>query len=172
MKICSKCNSQVDDNAVFCNNCGSSFQGQPTQNAQNTQYNQMPNQNPIPPVGTPIVDQFDHTSEFSAQDVSDNKIYALMLYAMGIIGVIVALLAKQANNSDYLKFHLKQAIKIAVIEAVIGVCAVILCWTFIVPFAAGIAAIIIFVVKVISFVNTCSNKSVEPVIIRNLGFLN
>lgn len=114
---------------------------------------------------------FDHTSEFVAEDVADNKLFALLVYLMDFVGVIVALLAKQSNNSPYLSFHIKQALKITITEFVVAFIAGVLCWTCIVPIAAGVVALILVVVKIICFVNTCSNKSVEPAIVRGLGFL-
>ena len=47
-------------------------------------------------------DPFDHTSEFSAKDVSDNKVMAMLMYLMGTIGIIIALLA--GTNSPYVGF--------------------------------------------------------------------
>lgn len=86
MKFCSKCGAQLDDNAVFCPSCNSSVApAQPGMNA--------------------YVDPYDHTAEFDAKDVSNNKVYAMLLYLMGIVGIVIALLA--SRDSDYLKFHIR-----------------------------------------------------------------
>ena len=58
MKICPKCNTQIDDDSIFCSICGTSLNGE----------------QPIytPPV-TQFYDPYDHTSEFDAEDISQNK---------------------------------------------------------------------------------------------------
>ena len=52
MKICPICNSQVEDNAVFCNNCGTQFIANP----QQPNY-QMPPQPTPPPLILMITQQ-------------------------------------------------------------------------------------------------------------------
>lgn len=139
-----------EDNTAFCSNCGFSFTGQPA----------MP---------MPVIDPYDHTEEFDPADISENKVIAMLPYLMGWVGIIIALLA--VNNSHYVSFHVKQAIKFSVVEILLGIVAVVLFWTFLVPIAAVILCIVLAVVKIICFFQICSGKAKEPAIIRNLTFL-
>lgn len=178
MKNCPNCNNQMSDDAMFCTNCGFSFQNvNPQQQAQ--QQSQQQSQQPQPnayqssyaqPVA-PVVDPFDHTAEFDQNDVHENKILALLCYALGIFGVLIALVARISNNSSYLTFHIKQSLKITLLTVILGFASTVLFWTCIVPIAAGVCTTILFVVDIICFVKTCLNKSVEPPIIRSFGFL-
>ena len=148
--FCPGCGAQVEDGTVFCPQCGNNLS------------------NPGAPAA-PILPPYDHTMEFEAKDVSDNKVYAMLVYLMGIIGVIIALLA--GKDSPYAQFHIREGIKLTVVNILLAICAAVLCWTFIVPIAAGIAMVIVFVLRVIAFFQICNGKAVEPAIIRNFGFL-
>lgn len=179
MRICPNCNTTVEDNAVFCNNCGTQF----VVENQNPQYQQAPNYNTPPQPGfapTPKYDPYDHTAEFDAQDVSDNKVIAMLVYLMGAIGIIIALLA--SNKSKYVSFHLRQALKFLVVEILMPIALVVGAVVCIIPIlglivyglvaiVAGVAYITFFVLKIICFFQICSGKAKEPAIIRNLKFL-
>lgn len=112
---------------------------------------------------------WDHTDEFDPKDISDNKVTAMAAYLLGALGVIIALLAGQ--NSPYAAFHMRQGLKFVVVDALLSIVAVLLCWTFVVPIAAGIFWIVLMVVKIITFFSVCRGKAVEPAIIRSMGFL-
>ena len=150
MKICPKCNTQLDDNAIFCSNCGAQF-GVPQ-----GQY-------------ATVYDPYDHTAEFDAKDISDNKVISMLVYLMGWIGIVIALLG--SHSSPYVSFHVRQALKFCVVEMLMALCTVILAWTFIVPIAFLIMEVVLFVIKIICFFQICSGKAKEPAIIRSLGFL-
>lgn len=168
MKNCPNCNAPLNDDAAFCLNCGAQTGANP-----NPQQNAQPQQNvyaqPMP--AAPVVSPTDHTADFSPAEVSDNKLFAVLVYALSIVGVVIALLANLNNKSDYLKFHVKQGLKIFITELIVSFCSAVLCWTCIVPIAGAICAVILMVVDVICFIQTLRNKSVEPPIINSLGFL-
>ena len=83
--------------------------------------------------------------------------------------MIVGLLA--AQKSPYVSFHVRQALKFTVVDVLLALCMLILCWTLIVPFAGAIMMLVLWVVRIICFVQICQGKAIEPVIIRSLGFL-
>lgn len=157
MKICPNCGAQLDDGSVFCPNCGVQLG-----NAQNG-FNQ-------PPYNyAPRVDPYDHTAEFDAKDISENKVISMLVYLLGMVGVIIALLA--SGTSPYAAFHVRQALKITVVEILSAIVTVLLCWTFIVPIAFLVLMVALFVVRFICFFQICSGKAKEPAIIRSLSFL-
>lgn len=145
--------------------------------AQNVNYGQNPNygqsqnygqQGGYQPNYTPY-DPYDHTSEFTAKDISDNKVIAMLVYLMGTIGIIVALLA--SKDSPYLSFHVRQALKFTVLEVLTGIITLLLFWTFIVPIAAGIFGIVLYVCKIIAFFSICKGNAKEPYVVRSFNFL-
>lgn len=164
MKICPNCQTQLDDNVMFCTGCGTQF-GVPNgaQQTPNNSYHQ-----PYPNYA-PAYDPYDHTAEFDPKDISDNKVMSMLVYLMGWIGIIIALLG--SHSSPYAAFHVRQALKFAVVNTLMLICTLLLFWTFIVPIAYGIMSIVFFVIKIICFFQICSGKAKEPAIIRNLKFL-
>ncbi len=165
MKNCPNCNIQCDDQAQFCPNCGFSFVQTPP---------------PAYAAPAPAVDPFDHTAEFDQKDISDNKVISMLVYLMGAIGIIIALLA--SSSSAYAGFHVRQALKITDVEILapiaLAVCAIINIIPFLgwfvfalVVIAYGVLSIALLVAKIIAFFQICKGKAVEPIIIRNLSFL-
>ena len=156
MKLCPKCNAQLDDNAVFCASCG-----QPLQQA-------------------PAYDPYDHTAEFDAEDISQNKAVSMLCYLCGWIGIVIALLA--ANTSKYASFHVRQAIKIQVALILLPLVLACSCVLAIIPvlgwlviglvaLAVVVGNVALAVVQIICFFQICKGKAKEPAIINKLNFL-
>lgn len=178
MKTCLKCGASADDNAVFCTKCGNKFEnnaadtaknpetaGQPSGGAPNYQ-NGAPNYQNGPVY---VIDPYDHTAEFTEKDISENKVIAMLVYLMGTVGIIIALLGSQ--SSPYAAFHVRQALKFTVISILMGIITILLFWTIIVPIAAAIAYLVLFVVRITCFFSICKGRAKEPYIIRSFGFL-
>lgn len=150
MAFCTKCGTDMSDDARFCPNCGFNASGENN-------------------LGNVAVNPEDHTCEFAADDISKNKVVAMASYILGVIGIIISFLA--ASESPYASFHARQALKLEIVNALLAFAAVILAITIIVPIAAVICVIILFVVRIICFFDVCAGKAKEPPIISSLPFL-
>ena len=111
MKVCSKCGNNCPDGASFCNVCGSPLGAEAAQDSTNTQ-DAAQNAYQAPQQAYAYVDPSDHTAEFDAADISENKVLAMLPYLLSWIGVIVALLG--SHDSKFAAFHVKQALKLTV----------------------------------------------------------
>lgn len=176
MKNCTQCGNQLVDDATFCPFCGAKAAagdqaGQPAPGYAQPAAQPMPGYGAQPGMYAPVavVSPYDHTSEFDPKDISDYKACCMLMYLLGTLGVIIGLLAGQ--SSPYTQFHVRQAMKFIVLEMLLLIVGLVLCFTLIVPIAAAIAAGVLYVVRIICFVQICMGKAVEPVIVRSLGFL-
>lgn len=186
MKVCPNCKNNIDDASVFCAVCGANVtapqpEPQPAPQPAPEYVQQTPPQSAyqVPPQGVPYytaapaqprVDPFDHTSEFDAQDIAENKLVAMLIYLLGIVGVAIALLVKK--ESDYLAFHIRQGIKFVVVETLASLATALLCWTCIAPVVGGVFIVALAIVRLICFFDVCNGKAKEAPIIRSFKFLN
>lgn len=183
--LCSNCGIENRDGSDFCMNCGMSLVQQPRQSQQTqAQTEQQTNRNTYQNGqnytnncgygegyvhSNAYVDPYNHTAEFDREDVSQNKVFAMLPYLLGWIGLIVALIA--SRDSKFVGFHVRQALKISVSKTLLGIIALLLCWTVVVPIAAGIMYLILWIVRIISFFSVCSGNAIEAPIVRSFGFL-
>lgn len=148
MKFCAKCGAQCEDSVNNCPSCGTAFS------------------NPSPAAPVIYVDPKDHTGEFDAADIAENKIFAMLCYLFGLIGIIIAGIF--AKDSAYVRFHTKWASRIIIISTLCAFMAIIpiVGWV-----AAAVCEIICVVLLYIAFFQVCGNKAKEPAIISNFSFL-
>lgn len=146
MAFCSNCGAQLPEGASQCPNCNAVITGT---------------------VDTAVTYPWDHTAEFTAEDISENKVYALVAYALGILGVVVAMIC--AGDSKYVKFHCRESAKLAVAMTVVGILSGVFCWTCIALVAGVVLCLIFTVLYVIAFVQVCKGQAKEPWLIRSIG---
>ena len=138
MKTCPHCGAAMEDNAMFCTNCGTQWSA----------------------VGAGAPNGYG--------DPNQTAYYAG--YLMGVVGIIIAMLA--SSDSPFTAFHVRQALKISILGTLTGLAALVLCWTIIVPIAAGIFETVLFVVRIICFVRICQGKAIEAPVVRGFSFMN
>ena len=119
--------------------------------------------------GEASIPDWDHTHEFDPEDISENKDMAMAPYALGPLGVIIALIA--GKESPYARFHMRQGLKIAVLEGMIALIMMLFCWTLIVPAVGIICMFILMVIQIIAFLKVCRGRAEEPPIVRSLKIL-
>ena len=140
-----------------------------------------------------VPSQYDHTDEFSGKDISDNKVVAMVLYLMGTAGLLIALLCQK---SEYVTFHIRQALKLTVLEILTWIGAAVLAVLFTllggglasrgyygglslaslgaaaIPLViASILSTALFVVRIIMFVRVCQGRVIEAPIVRSVKFM-
>ena len=166
MKICHCCTAQLEDDAQFCRNCGAPQGEENKRPLQPAPVYQSQYQAPAQPEKDP----FDHTEEFEAADIASGKLWAMCVYLLDIVGIFLVLLGAKENG--YAMFQLRQGLKFTVVEILIALVALLLCWTVIVPVIALVALVVLVAIKFVSFTQVCSGKAKEPVLIRSMKFLN
>lgn len=144
--VCPNCGSVVEEGGSFCRSCGFNVKNA----AQNVNYQQPVYQDP-----------YDHTNEFAADDVAKNKLYASLVYFLGVIGLIVVILLNQTEKSAYLAFHIKQGTRVVVASTI----------CMIIPIIGWLAGLVVFVVSLISGFTTLQGKSKEPALISSFNSL-
>ena len=148
MAFCPTCGSQLPEGAETCPSCG----------------------NPLPSYHMPqpylIQDPTDHTAEFKAEDIQNNKLYGMAAYLLGPIGILMVFLV--AKESPFAMFHARQSLKISLCDVLLFVCLIIpiLGWI-----AAPVGWIILFVIRLILFFQTANGHAKDAPIVSGLGFL-
>ena len=165
MKICPNCHSQADETAHSCPVCGTVLDAitpPPADYFRKKEPVQMPELIPADPAPA----SFDHTGEFLESDILNNTTACMAAYLLGIPGIIIALL--MAGTSGYGRFHINQALKITILEALIVFASAILCWSFIVPILGAIAIVVLMVIRLICFNDVRNGKATDAPLLRSI----
>lgn len=77
------------------------------------------------------ISPYDHTSEYSREEISDNKVVCMVLYLLGTLGLFIGLLADHGARgkrykTTYIGFNIRQALKLEVFQILANIAAVIL----------------------------------------------
>ena len=179
MKICNKCGAELNDDVKFCSNCGDQVDAtaqevenkQPEAESKTAEY-----QKKVETAVNDFMNTKDETSEFEAEDISKNKIFAVLSY-ISILFIIPLLAAPQ---SKFAKFHANQGLVLFIAEVLSGVVSSVLTaiFTFI-SFSLGaligalfsVVSLVLFIFAIIGIVNAAQGKAKELPLIGNFRFI-
>ena len=148
MKYCPNCGAELAEGSSVCTSCNSVVNGE---------------------TAVAIVNEYDHTAEYTAEDIENNKIFAVLGYLIGIPGLIITYLA--AKESPFAMYHAKQALKIEVASLIALVAVSVLWWTCIVLIAGVIFICILAVLDIIAIFHVFGGKAKDLWLVRSLKFL-
>lgn len=164
MAFCKYCGTELRNGASFCENCGGKVETAGTNSNHgfadevNSKINDFSN-------------TADTTSEYSPEDISSNKLMAILAY----LGILVLIPVFCAKNSPYARFHTNQGAVLAIAEIVINLVISVLSgfpsigWLF--TLIGGIADVAFFVLMIIGIINAVNGKAKELPVIGGIRIL-
>ncbi len=197
MKICSSCGTQVPDDAVFCNNCGSPLVNKDAEaaaptpasdaNAQAAAPAPQPVPQPAPgfqgqqqggfqqqPMGQAPVQyqpypKYDPSDHTAEFDPRDIADNKLLAIIPYVFGIIAGLVAGiYIKDSAFYRFHFKNALRLEIAALLALIPAII---PFLGWIISGVLIVIICVVEIIAMVQVFQGKAKDLPIIGSIGFL-
>lgn len=169
MKYCIKCGTQIDDSVDFCPNCGTPAKDASTQSTGNTTFQQVSQQ-----VSQTTTQAFqsgkeslkdavkrtkDCTDSFSAEDIANNTVVAVLPFLFGWIGAAITYFAAARTKSPFAMFQLKQFMKLQVIPLFFLVIAVI------------VAAILGLILSILCFVSKVVGMTILYIVFGIIGVI-
>lgn len=148
MAFCSNCGTELKDGVNFCPSCGKAVkeevkepvsagtapvqdnnaaqqsaepQPETQQNTNNTYYQPYTNKADFGAKLAGITDTPDTTADYDQNDISQNKVYAILSYISLLF--LVPLLG--APNSKFARFHANQGIVLFIAEAALGIISMV-----------------------------------------------
>lgn len=168
MKICPKCGYQCEDGADFCTVCGAQLitaSAQPQQQQPQQQGEATQGQSTQDKVVDAFTNTTDTTADYSQEDISSNKVFAVLAY-FGILCLVPIFAAK---DSKYAAFHANQGLVLFIFEII---CAV-LCAIPVVGWIVGIIGELGgLVLAILGIVNAAQGKAKELPVIGKYKIIN
>ena len=164
MAYCKNCGNKLDDDALFCPNCGKSV-AEPEQTKKTAK-----------DIFNSINDTADTTNEFDPADIKAYKGISVLAY-FGLLFLVPMIAAK---NSNFARFHTNQGIALFIISLAAEVVERILLGVFswalnplykVTEFCFDLIGIAFIVLMIIGIVNAVKGKAKELPIIGKIRIL-
>ena len=165
MAFCSKCGKEIIDGQRFCPGCGAPVD---SNSSKTTNSGTAPTIDLSDRIAN-FTNTTDSTAEFDANDIQENKVFAILAY-LGIL-FIVPLLA--APNSKFARYHANQGLVLFITWLVVLVVSFIF---ILIPVLGTIIRVLLYLsilaLLVIGIVNASQGKAKALPLIGGIKLLN
>lgn len=116
MAFCKNCGASLEEGKKFCPGCGTAVDSAPNNSSANQANSAGPNVDFSDKISN-IANTEDKTAECDAQDISNNKVMAILAY----IGILVLIPIFAAPESKFARFHANQGLVLFIAEIIWGI---------------------------------------------------
>ena len=184
MSFCTKCGTELKEDAKFCPSCGAPTEQKAEPAAEEKQPDQNTYQQNTTSDFSQKFDQFtdteDRTAEFDKADISANKVYAILAY----IGFLVLVPLIAVPKSKFARFHANQGLVLLIGEVAYNIVRRVLVYVLgltmwgplrivynAVKFASGAVGLVFVVFAVIGIVNAAQGIAKELPLVGKVKIL-
>ncbi len=165
MLLCEKCGTKVDEGTKFCPSCGNSMEvPAPQQQEQNSG-----DQNEFSAKIANLNDTADTTADYDADDVSKNKVMAVLAY----FGPLCFIPMFAAKDSKFARFHANQGLVLliacvaySIVSSILNSIILAISWRlYFITSIISFISIIFAVLAILGIINAANGRAKElPVI--------
>ena len=164
MPFCSKCGKEIINDQNFCPGCGAPTDG----GSANTQNSGAGTTIDLSDRIANFTNTEDTTAEFDANDIQENKVFAILAYIW--ILFLVPLLA--APNSKFARYHANQGLVFFIASVAVGIVSLIFIWVPIIGIIVrALLGLCLLALLVIGIVNAAQGKAKALPLIGNIKLL-
>ncbi len=145
--FCKNCGASIEENAKFCNECGTPTEARETQN-------QAPVNDTIENFKDAVKNTEDVSGAFDPADIQANKTMAALSYIIFFLPLLAS------PDSKFGRFHSNQGLLLLLISVAWGIVGSILMW---IPFIGWLVSFVgwiaIVIIAIMAIVNTAGGKA-------------
>ncbi len=189
MSFCTKCGTELKEDAKFCPSCGApteqkaepaAEEKQPEQNTEQQNTYQQNTTSDFAQKFDQFTDTEDRAAEFDKADISANKVYAILAY----IGFLVLVPLIAVPKSKFARFHANQGLVLLIGEVAYNIVRSVLVYVLrltmwgplrivynAVKFATGAVGLVFVVFAVIGIVNAAQGIAKELPLVGKVKIL-
>lgn len=159
MATCKKCGAELKPDEKFCSSCGEPIEAQ---SDFSKKFDETVDK------AKELNNTEDTTAEFDPEDISKNKVYAVLAYLSWLILIPIFV----AKDSKFARYHANQGLVLAICSTLGFILLGVLPNIWIISLITSLFEIAVWIIDVIGIVNAVNGKAKELPIVGKFRILN